>query len=76
MFIVNAGKNISLNANDISYFCPTVAAPPELLARAIDLSGGSRRTFVTLNNKVGLLIDITAQTLLTRLNSAAPATGG
>ena len=69
MFVL-AGKGVYINVSNISYFCATPAAPEEYVTKATDLSGRTRRTFVTLSNKTNLLVDVAASTLLTRIQAA------
>lgn len=69
MNLIHVGKNVYLNTDEIQYFCPSEQAPPELVSKAVDLSG-SRRTLVVTKNKALLLIDITVETLFKRVQKA------
>lgn len=69
MFI-NVGKNVIVNTDEIAYCCTGIGAPVDLLSRAIDISGGSKRTFIALTSKMNILVDLSVQMLLSRINGS------
>ena len=67
MNIIHVGKGVYLNVEEIAYCCSPQQAPGDIVLKATDLSGGTRRCLVVTKNKINILVDITGETLLRRI---------